>query len=93
MESSSPAWLAKDPAAQKHLGKVYQDADKSLWFVQALDTGRQGDVAHLEHCHPRTVQVAEGGRKPVAREVLSFTGEKRTIPLAKLEREYTVVPS
>jgi hypothetical protein len=93
MGNSSPAWLAKDLAAQKHLGKLYQDADKSLWFVQALDTGRQGDVAHLERWCPRTVEVTEGGRKPVARRFLGFTGERRIVPLVRLERDYTVVPS
>jgi hypothetical protein len=37
------------------------------------------------------VEVTEGGRKPVARRFLGFTGERRTIPLAKLEREYAPV--
>jgi len=47
MESSSPAWLAKDPAAQKHLGKYKEDLQGLVWYVYALDTSRKGDVVRL----------------------------------------------
>jgi hypothetical protein len=47
MESSSPAWLAKDPAAQKHLGKYKEDPQGLVWYVDHIDTGRNGDVAKL----------------------------------------------
>ncbi len=47
MGSSSPAWLAKDPAAQKHLGKYKKDARGLIWFVDRIDTSDKGDVARL----------------------------------------------
>jgi hypothetical protein len=47
MGSSSPAWLAKDPAAQKHLGKYKEDPQGLVWYVFAVDTSRKGDVVRL----------------------------------------------
>lgn len=47
MGSSSPAWLAKDLAAQKHLGKYKEDPQGLVWYVDHIDTGRNGDVAKL----------------------------------------------
>jgi hypothetical protein len=76
------------------LGTLKRDPAGIIWFVRALDTGRQGDVARLDRVEPRPVMVAEEGkRRPVERKVLSFTGAKRSVTLARLEREYTEVPS
>lgn len=47
MGSSSPTWLAKDSAAQKHLGKYKEDPQGLVWYVYALDTSRKGDVTRL----------------------------------------------
>lgn len=89
---TTSAWLSKDPAAQQHLGKLKRDPAGIIWFVRALDTGRRGDVARLDRVGPRPVMVAEEGRRrPVQRKVLSFGGARRSVPLSRLEREYTEV--
>jgi len=48
MGSSSPAWLAKDLAAQKHLGKYKRDPLMKVWCVVRIDTGPRGDRARLQ---------------------------------------------
>lgn len=68
-----PNWLAKDPEAERLLGTCHRDPEGVAWRVISLDTSARGDIAHLTKVYPLTES-----------KKLNY----RTVPVAKLDREY-----
>jgi len=79
MGSSSPAWLAKDSAAQKHLGKYKEDPQGLVWYVYALDTSRKGDVARLRRAGCVNVRRSVPLKK-LERDYKDVAEDKQTSP-------------
>ena len=75
---SPPAWLAKDPEAQRLLGTCHRDPDGEAWRVLSLDTSDRGDIAHLVHVDEANAYAIQTDK----------TNKYRTVSVSVLDREY-----